>query len=86
MDCYETLRQFVDGTDEAEFLLVAVLAPPQFTSPDEGRGVYIYDALKLRIWDEVYDRSRVNPLSSLVRVTKCPGASEALEGRSTSHV
>ena len=72
LDCYEVLRQFIDGTDESEFLFTVALAPPQFLDPDCRRGVYEYDALKLRIWDEVYDRFRANPLSSLVRLSSCP--------------
>lgn len=72
LDCYEVLRQFIDGTDESESLFIVVLAATKFV--DEGekrRGVVAYDALKLRIWDEVHDRKRVNPLSSLVRISSC---------------
>lgn len=68
-DCYEVLRQFIDGTDESEFVFTVVLALPQFLDPDCRGGVYAYEALKLRIWDEVYDRDRANPLSSLVRLS-----------------
>ncbi|MBI4289307.1 MAG: DUF2791 family P-loop domain-containing protein [Chloroflexi bacterium] len=71
LDCYEVLRQFIDGTDESESLLVVVVAPTGFLT-DEKRGVVkIYDALKLRIWDEVSDPTRANPLSSLVRISTC---------------
>ena len=69
LDGYEVLRQFIDSTDELEFCLVMVLAPPSFLD-DESRGVERYDALRLRIWDEVHDLKRVNPLSSLVRLEK----------------
>ncbi len=71
MDCYEVLRQFIDGTDESEYLMLVAISGPQFISPDERRGVYAYDALKLRVWEEVYDATRANPLSSLVRITTC---------------
>jgi hypothetical protein len=69
LDCYEVLRQFIDGTDESEYLFILVIAPNEFLNPDNiKRGINAYDALKLRIWDEVYDQVRANPLSSLVRV------------------
>ena len=69
LDCYEVLRQFIDGADESKYLFILVVAPKEFLDPDNlKRGVNAYDALKLRIWDEVYDRVRANPLSSLVRV------------------
>jgi hypothetical protein len=67
MDAYEVLRQFVDATDELEACLIVVTAPPEFLE-DERRGLERYAALKLRVWDEVRDRQRANPLSSLVRL------------------
>jgi len=74
LDAYEVLRQFIDGTDEMEFCFIAVVAPPPFLHPDDGRGVWRYDALKLRIWDEVRDKYRANPLSSLIRLSPYPEA------------
>lgn len=68
LDAYEVLRQFIDGTDEMEGLLVIVLASKDFLNDDK-RGLSRYDALKLRIWDEVRDRQRQNPLASLVRLS-----------------
>jgi hypothetical protein len=67
IEAYEVLRQCIDGTDEIEFCLLVVLAPPSFLT-DERRGLSRYQALRLRIWDEVRDRQRPNPLSSLVRL------------------
>lgn len=84
LDCYEVLREFIDGTDEAESLFIVALASPKFLDPYEKRGVNIYDALKLRIWDEVHDRARVNPLSSLVRISSCFHAGNE-EGRSSGY-
>jgi P-loop Domain of unknown function (DUF2791) len=69
LDTYEVLRQFIDATDELEFCFVVVIAPPAFLHPDERRGVYSYDALRMRIWDEVYDKQRVNPFSTLLRLS-----------------
>lgn len=67
LDGYELLRQLVDNTDELSHCCVVVTAAPEFTS-DVHRGVDAYQALKLRIHDEVRDRHRDNPYSSLVRV------------------
>ncbi len=68
LDAYEVLRQFIDGTDELEGCLIAAIAPTAFLT-DDRRGLPKYAALKLRIWDEVHDRSRANPLSALVRLS-----------------
>jgi hypothetical protein len=69
VDGYELLRQFIDSTDELQHCLIVVFAPPEFLN-DEQRGVRKYDALYLRIWDEVRDRHKVNPLASLVRFSR----------------
>ena len=69
LDTYEVLRQFIDATDELEYFFLSVIAPPTFLLPDERRGVYSYDALRMRIWDEIYDRQRVNPFSTLLRLS-----------------
>ncbi|NOT57127.1 MAG: DUF2791 family P-loop domain-containing protein, partial [Deltaproteobacteria bacterium] len=74
LDTYELLRQCIDATDETEFCLTTVIAPPAFLHPDDRRGVYGYDALRMRIWDEVRDKQRVNPLSTLVRLAPVPQA------------
>lgn len=67
LDAYEVLRQLVDNTDEMANLIVVVVASPAFLS-DTPRGLDAYQALKLRIFDEVRDLNRDNPLSSLVRL------------------
>lgn len=74
LDCYEVLRQFIDETDEAEFLLTVVLASTRFLNEDERRSVHWYQALKLRIWNEVQDKIHANPLSPLVRISSCSHA------------
>ena len=71
LDCYEVLRQFIDGTDESEYSFIAVLAQPRFLDEEDRRSVDIYEALKLRIWNEVRDKTYVNPLASLVRISCC---------------
>jgi hypothetical protein len=67
LDAYELLRQLVDNTDDMAQCCVAVVAAPEFLS-DPNRGLDAYQALKLRIYDEVRDRYRDNPYSSLVRL------------------
>ncbi len=67
LDVYEMLRQFIDGTDELEGVLFVVVAPPEFLT-DMRRGLNRYEALKLRIWDEVRDRRYQNPLGALIRL------------------
>ncbi len=68
LDAYEVLRQFIDGTDEMEGMLFIVLASRDFLT-DDRRGLNRYEALKLRIWDEVRDKRKQNPLASLVRLS-----------------
>lgn len=69
LDAYEVLRQFIDSTDEMEGCLIVVLASKNVLDLDDRRGLRSYEALQLRIWDEVRDKQRPNPLASLVRLT-----------------
>jgi NifU-like protein involved in Fe-S cluster formation len=61
------LRQLIDSTDELARCCVVVIAAPELLT-DEARGLDAYQALKLRIFDEIRDRRRDNPFSSLVRM------------------
>lgn len=67
LDAYEVLRQCIDGADELEGGLLVVLAG-EALADDEKRGLARYDALRLRVADEVRDRERQNPLAPLVRL------------------
>lgn len=67
LDAYEVLRQLIDGTDELEYTFVCVMADPLFLS-DDRRGLRAYQALYMRIADEVRDRYRQNPLAALARL------------------
>jgi hypothetical protein len=67
LDAYEVLRQLVDSTDELSRCCVVVLCSPEILT-DELRGLDAYQALKMRVFNEVRDRRRENPFSSLVRV------------------
>jgi hypothetical protein len=70
VDAYELLRQFIDGTDRLENCLIVVVPDPDFLDEDVlGRGFATYPALQFRVYDEVRDRSLVNPMASLVRLT-----------------
>ncbi len=68
MDMYEVLRQFVDSTDILRNCLITVMASSRFLS-DERRGLNAYTALKMRIFDDVYDVRRPNPLAPLTRLS-----------------
>ena len=67
MDAYEMIRQFIDGCDDIEGLLFVVVAPSTFLS-DQRLGLNRYEALKLRIWDDVRDKYRQNPFAPMVRL------------------
>jgi hypothetical protein len=67
LDMWETLRQFVDGTDELSGGLLVFVAGPEFVE-DEQRGLRGYNALHLRLTDDVRDRRRPNPLAPMVRL------------------
>jgi len=67
LDAYELLRQLIDGTDEFEGFFVAAVIPAELVH-DEVRGLPAYTALRLRVVDEVRDRARTNPYSTLVRI------------------
>ena len=74
LDAYELLRQFIDGTDRLDNCLIVVVPHPDFLDEDVlGRGIGAYEALKFRVYDEVRDRSLVNPMASLVRLTGLEG-------------
>lgn len=69
IDVYEVLRQLIDSTDELTHCFVLVIASPE-TLFDSKRGIEEhYQALKTRIWNEVHDRMRDNPLAALVRIS-----------------
>ncbi|MGH7555637.1 MAG: BREX system ATP-binding domain-containing protein [Longimicrobiales bacterium] len=72
LDAYEVLRQLVDGTDELEGCLVMVICALEFLENARGRGLEAYQALQMRVYDEVRDRNRVNPLAALVRLSPAP--------------
>jgi hypothetical protein len=68
LDAYEMLRQLIDATDELSSCFTMVVSAPEFLT-DPARGVDAYLALKLRIWEDVHDARRANPMSALIRLT-----------------
>ena len=68
-DAFEVLREFIDSTDRLTHCLIAVLPDVSFLDEVSGRGIALYDALKLRITDDVRAREVVNPMAALVRVS-----------------
>lgn len=74
LDAYEMLRQFIDGTDEIEGLLMVVIAPFEFLT-NQRLGLNRYEALKLRILDDVRDKYRQNPLAPMIRLSNASSSS-----------
>jgi hypothetical protein len=68
IDAFEVLRQLIDDAETFQGLLVIVLADEALTGLDPKRSLNAYDALKMRVWDDVRAAGRDNPLASLVRL------------------
>ena len=69
-DHYELLRQFIDATDRLTGTVMVVVPSAEFLDAEpSGRGYGIYPALQTRVMDDVRDRTMVNPMASLVRLT-----------------
>lgn len=70
MDHYELLREFIDDIDRLSGTLLVVVADSGFVDESAGsKGYGIYQALRTRVMDDVRDRSLVNPVASLVRLS-----------------
>jgi hypothetical protein len=72
MDTFEVLRQLIDDAEAFQGLLAVVLAGQSLTGDDPKRSLNAYDALKLRVWDDVRATGRDNPLAALVRLNPAP--------------
>lgn len=73
LEHYELLREFVDTTDRLTGTLLVVVTSSDFLEEETGsrnRGFGIYQALMTRVIDDVRDRNLVNPVASLVRLSK----------------
>jgi hypothetical protein len=67
LDAFEVVRQLLDAIDTLRNTFVAVALPPELVA-DETRGLPAYDALRLRVIDEVRDQRRANPFAALMRL------------------
>lgn len=68
LDLYELLRQLIDATNELASCFVLVATAPE-TLFDPKRGFEVnYPALRYRVWNEVRDHDRVNPLAALIEI------------------
>jgi len=70
IDHYELLREFIDGLDRLQSCLMVIVTNTDFLDQTSAKGFGIYPALMGRVIDEVRDRSLVNPMSSLIRLTE----------------
>ena len=68
LDVYEVLREFIDRADHLEGCFLAVVPDFAFLE-DHARGIISYIALQHRVFDEIRDRSLVNPMASLARIS-----------------
>jgi hypothetical protein len=68
IDAFEVLRQLIDDAETFQGLMVIVLADEALTGFDPKRSLNAYDALKMRVWDDVRATGRDNPLAALVRL------------------
>lgn len=75
-EVYEVLRQLIDCASSLPGVLIAVTAPPEFLS-DEKRGIDRYQALRMRIFDDMLNRGRQNVLAPLIRLEPGDRESEA---------
>ena len=69
MEHFEVLREFVDRVDRLPGTFMAVVTNQEFLDENAPKGYHIYRALYTRIMDDVHDRTLVNPVASLVRLS-----------------
>jgi hypothetical protein len=75
LDAFEVLREFIDSIDRLTHCLIVVFPDASFMDETNERGIVKYEALRLRITDDVRAREVVNPMASLVRLsTNAPEA------------
>ena len=67
LDAYEVLRQIIDATDTLRHCLVVVTVPTAVFE-DLTRGPGAYQALAMRIVDDVEDAQHTNPFATVIRV------------------
>jgi hypothetical protein len=70
LDGFEVLRQLIDDIEHFAGLMLVVLADEALIGDDPKRSIGAYQALKMRIWDDVRPEGRDNPLAPLVRLSE----------------
>jgi hypothetical protein len=74
MDGFEVLRQLIDDTEHFTGLMLVVLADETLIEEGSKRSAGAYQALKMRIWDDVRPEGRDDPLAPLVRLADRPSS------------
>jgi hypothetical protein len=69
MDAYEVLRQLIDDAERYQRFALVAAGGPGLIDGHEDRVIGQYQALQMRIWDDVRSRTRDNPVAPLVRLT-----------------
>lgn len=69
LDAFEVLRQLIDDAEHFTGLLMVVLGDDALDGDDRKRSLGAYQALKMRVWDDVRPEGQDNPLAPLVRLT-----------------
>lgn len=69
VDHYEILRECIDDADHLPGTLLVVAPDESFMDEHANRGWGLYNALRTRIMNDVYDKDVVNPVAALVRLS-----------------
>jgi hypothetical protein len=69
MDAYEVLRQIIDDAEHYQRFAFVAAGTPGLIDGHEDRVISQYQALQMRIWDDVRTSGRENPVAPLVRLT-----------------
>ena len=67
VDMNEALRQFIDSTDDMRNMLMVFVTSLEFLE-NTTRGLRSYDALRLRLTEDVKDTRVSNPIAPLVTI------------------
>jgi len=67
-DAYEVLRQFIDDTDESSHCLICAVAPGAIETGETRSLQDAYEALYLRLVNDVHPHDRSNLMASMVRL------------------
>jgi hypothetical protein len=69
MDAYEVLRQIIDDAEHYPRFAFFAAGTPDLIDGHEDRVIGQYQALQMRIWDDVRASGRDNPVAPLVRLS-----------------